>query len=294
MKQIRNHHLLIPTLLSAVSLCLLPANASYAQDSAAAAQAESEAAPAEAQDAPAATEEAPASDDNASDQAGDAAAKTEEAPAEGNADETAAPAEEAAPAEDAAAMGSLTLSSQPAGKVFLDDADTGLSTPLIDHPVKAGAHTLRVLEESTGREKTVSFHVEPGAAVNLNINLPEQAEEASDSADESEAEASEEVAEDAPAVEEKSDWTWMTVAGWSTLGLGTMGLLAGAIILTNDNDPNQGPLGFGLFGVGIGMVMGGGVLLYLDTQFLSDDDDDSGDEDASAASRLFLGQGLME
>ena len=58
----------------------------------------------------------------------------------------------------------------------------------------------------------------------------------------------------------------MTVTGWSGLGLGTIGLLSGAVVLTTPTDPQQGPLGFGLFGAGVGLVLGGAVLLYLDSE----------------------------
>ena len=58
----------------------------------------------------------------------------------------------------------------------------------------------------------------------------------------------------------------MSVAGWSGLGLGPIGLLSGAVVLTTPLDPDQGPLGFGLFGAGVGLVLGGGVLLYLDNE----------------------------
>jgi hypothetical protein len=58
----------------------------------------------------------------------------------------------------------------------------------------------------------------------------------------------------------------MTVTGWSGLGLGVIGLLAGSVVITTPTDPDQKTLGFGLFGGGVGLVLGGAVLLYLDNE----------------------------
>lgn len=65
------------------------------------------------------------------------------------------------------------------------------------------------------------------------------------------------------------DWTWMTVAGWGGLGLGTIGVLAGSVVLSTPTDPNRDPLGFGLFGTGAGLLLGGGVMLYLDNEMMA-------------------------
>jgi hypothetical protein len=293
---------------SALLVTMIVSGTSHAQDKAEA-PTQPESAAGEAGTEPAPAEAPPAQEEPKSDDAATETATPAEEPATEGAAESegaAASTEEAAQGEgDAAAaaapaieMGTLTLSSQPSGKVFLDETDTGLMTPLIDHPIEAGTHTVRVLEESTGREKTLSFHVESGMPVNLNLNLPEQVQQEDTASDEDGSDTSAEEADDAAdadTVSEESDWTWMTIAGWSTLGVGTMGLLAGAVILTNQNDPQQGPLGFGLFGVGIGMVMGGGVLLYLDTEFLggdSDDADASGDDSEVAA--FSFNNGLFE
>ncbi|MDP2345943.1 MAG: PEGA domain-containing protein [Deltaproteobacteria bacterium] len=163
--------------------------------------------------------------------------------------------------------GTLSVTSTPAGKVFLDDKDTGLTTPVTDLAVPAGKHTVKVVSDD-GRMTSSEFMIEGGGALSLNLNLPEL-----------EVKPAEVKPEDAPPVVDPvvatppvaaaappQDWSWMTVSGWAGLGLGTIGLLAGAVVLTTPTDPEQGPLGFGLFGGGVGLVLGGAVLLYLDNE----------------------------
>jgi hypothetical protein len=58
----------------------------------------------------------------------------------------------------------------------------------------------------------------------------------------------------------------MTVTGWAGIGLGTISLLAGSVVITTPTDPDQKTLGFGLFGGGVGLALGGAVLLYLDNE----------------------------
>jgi hypothetical protein len=190
------------------------------------------------------------------------------------------------PAEAPPANGALSVSSTPAGKLFLDGKDTGLMTPVVDLPVAPGAHTIKVVEEATGRETATDFTMEAGGSLSLNLNLPEAA--AKPAADTATATPTADVAtpEPAAAAEAPAPWTWMTVAGWAGLGLGTIGLLSGAVVLTTPTDPDQGPLGFGLFGAGVGLLIGGGVLLYLDTELADSDDAKPADEkpaDAPAA-----------
>lgn len=167
---------------------------------------------------------------------------------------------------DAPTMGSLSVSSNPSGKVFLDGADTGMTTPVVDLPVAAGKHTLKIMS-ADGREQSSDFEIEAGGTLNLNINLPEATPTKVDEPKKDEPKKTDVpvVTPDAPTDAAAAPWTWMTVAGWSGLGLGTIGLLSGAVVLTTPTDPDQ-PLGFGLFGAGVGLVIGGGVLLYLDTE----------------------------
>ena len=170
------------------------------------------------------------------------------------------PSADVTPAPVAATMGMLSVTSSPAGKVLLDDKDTGLLTPVTDLPVAAGTHTVKVVADD-GRSQSTEFTLEAGGSLSLNLALPEPAAKP---AVVEQPKAEEKPAEAAPAVVD--DWTWMTVTGWSGLGLGTIGLLSGAVVLTTPTDPQQGPLGFGLFGAGVGLVLGGAVLLYLDNE----------------------------
>jgi hypothetical protein len=217
-------------------------------------------------------------------------ASPDAAPTEAGAE--AAVPEEAVDAVDAAApeeQGTISVSSTPVGRVFLDGNDLGLTTPIVDLPVAPGTHTLKVVEDGTGRLKEVTFHLDAGSVLNLNINLPEAAAEpVSEAAPDEPAVAP--AAEPAPVVAAApvDDWGWMTVAGWSALGIGTLGILAGAVILTTPTDPESGPLGFGLFGVGAGLVLGGGVLLYLDSELADSTAANAPAGDPSTASS-FLG-----
>ncbi len=156
------------------------------------------------------------------------------------------------------------------------------STPVTDLPIPAGTHTVKIVAED-GRETSSEFTIEAGGSLSLNLNLPEaatpadakpaDAKPADATATPTDAAAGDAKPADGAAVADANvnvgtpdDWTWMTVSGWAGLGLGTIGLLSGAVVLTTPTDPDQGPLGFGLFGAGVGMVLGGAVLLYLDNE----------------------------
>lgn len=182
----------------------------------------------------------------------------------------APPAEATPPATPVPTNGVLSVSSEPTGaKLFLDGADTGLSTPVVDFPVPPGAHTLKLVG-ADGREIASEFTIEAGGSLNLNLTLPEAAPVTPPVEDKK---PEEKKPEEPPATPEPpapsiapDEWTWMTVAGWTGLGLGTIGLLSGAVVLTTPTDQDANTLGFGLFGTGVGLVIGGGVLLYLDTE----------------------------
>ena len=156
------------------------------------------------------------------------------------------------------------MTSSVPGKVFIDGKDTGLVTPIVDLAVAVGPHTVKVVTDD-GRTQTAEFTIEAGGSLSLHLAVPESATPAASTdattTDPKPADAA------APAEAPKpADWTWMTVTGWSGLGLGTIGVLCGAVVLTTHTDPQQGPLGFGLFGTGVGFALGGAVLLYLDNE----------------------------
>lgn len=201
-------------------------------------------------------------------------ARAEDAPAT----PAAAPTTTEAPATTAEAapqMGMLSLTSTPAAKVFIDDKDTGLTTPLSDFALAPGKHSVKVVADD-GRTTSTEFTLEAGGTLSLNLTLPEPEAkpadaapvDAADAAKPADAKPADAAVATPPtaAAPPPDDWTWMTVAGWSGLGLGTIGLMSGAVVLTTPTDPDQGPLGFGLFGAGVGMVLGGAVLLYLDNE----------------------------
>lgn len=70
-------------------------------------------------------------------------------------------------------------------------------------------------------------------------------------------------------------WGWLSVAGWASLAVGTIGVVIGAVTLANPQDfyavtatrqitPNS-VFGFGALVAGAALAIVGGVLLYLDT-----------------------------
>jgi serine/threonine protein kinase len=56
--------------------------------------------------------------------------------------------------------GTLRINSKPWGKVFIDGEDIGQNTPLLDHRLKAGEHTITI-EFSTGETKTEKVTIFP-------------------------------------------------------------------------------------------------------------------------------------
>jgi hypothetical protein len=164
------------------------------------------------------------------------------------------------PATPAPTEGTLSVTSSVPGKVFIDGTDTGLVTPIVDLAVATGPHTVKVVTDD-GRTQSAEFTIEAGGSLSLHLAVAEPAATSTAPTEEKPAEAA------APTEAKKpADWTWMTVTGWSGLGLGTIGLLSGAVVLSTPTDPQQGPLGFGLFGTGVGLALGGAVLLYLDNE----------------------------
>ncbi len=64
------------------------------------------------------------------------------------------------PVAQAKGQGILRLNSKPWGKVFIDGKDTGKNTPLLNHRLEAGEHTI-TLEFSTGETKTEKVTIFP-------------------------------------------------------------------------------------------------------------------------------------
>jgi len=64
------------------------------------------------------------------------------------------------PVAKAEGFGTLRLNSKPWGKVYIDGKDLGKNTPLLDHKLKAGEHTITI-EFSTGQTKTEKVTIFP-------------------------------------------------------------------------------------------------------------------------------------
>lgn len=69
---------------------------------------------------------------------------------------------------------------------------------------------------------------------------------------------------------EEEDWTWMTVAGWSGVGLGVLSGMVGVVTLATPSDPQRDTLGWGATGAGMGLLLVGGTMLYLDNEARSE------------------------
>ena len=69
------------------------------------------------------------------------------------------------------AFGTLSIDSKPWGMVYINGRETGLTTPLADHPLEPGPHEIRVVESIRGRQATKSIVVVQGESVRLNLEL---------------------------------------------------------------------------------------------------------------------------
>lgn len=61
-----------------------------------------------------------------------------------------------------AGSGTLTVGSKPAARVHINGKDTGRYTPLINFKIPAGKHTIRLVNEDFGLNKTLYVDVKPG------------------------------------------------------------------------------------------------------------------------------------
>jgi hypothetical protein len=86
--------------------------------------------------------------------------------------------------------------------------------------------------------------------------------------------------ESAPAAKPaEKGWGWLSVAGWASLAVGTIGVVIGAVTLANPADFYNSSIanrritansvfGFGALIAGAALAVVGGVLLYLDTALM--------------------------
>lgn len=69
------------------------------------------------------------------------------------------------------AAGSLSVSCVPWCRVIIDGKDIGKVSPIVDFPIAAGSHKLRLEHTPTGRSKEVALTVKPGQSVRESANF---------------------------------------------------------------------------------------------------------------------------
>jgi hypothetical protein len=67
--------------------------------------------------------------------------------------------------------GFLDVSSDPPAKIFVDDADTGKTTPEPHLALKAGHHKLKLVTKDGAHNRTIGFTIEAGQTTKLSIHL---------------------------------------------------------------------------------------------------------------------------
>jgi hypothetical protein len=70
-----------------------------------------------------------------------------------------------------AETGYLDVSSDPPAKIFVDDADTGKTTPAAHLQLKAGHHKLTLVTPDGTKKRTIGFTIEAGQTTKLSIHL---------------------------------------------------------------------------------------------------------------------------
>lgn len=66
--------------------------------------------------------------------------------------------------------GYLTVTSSPPAHVFIDDTDTGSTTPLTHYALKAGHHRV-VLVTDSGTRRPIGIVIVAGEEKRLNVNM---------------------------------------------------------------------------------------------------------------------------
>jgi len=67
-------------------------------------------------------------------------------------------------------MGVLRINSRPWSQVYVDGHLVG-NTPLLNFPVKAGSHKLKLVNPQLGMKKSLSVSVKSGAATTQIVDL---------------------------------------------------------------------------------------------------------------------------
>lgn len=77
-------------------------------------------------------------------------------------------AKDAPPASD---MAVLSLETRPWAQLIIDDEDQGLMTPVVELPIKAGKHTLRIKNPALAVDREIPVELKPGEQARLRVDL---------------------------------------------------------------------------------------------------------------------------
>lgn len=70
-----------------------------------------------------------------------------------------------------APFGTLSVTSEPWGQVYVGGYATGVTTPLVDYRLRPGTHRLRVEDPASGRMESVEVVIREGEATRLSLSL---------------------------------------------------------------------------------------------------------------------------
>jgi len=68
-------------------------------------------------------------------------------------------------------LGWINVLTVPVARLYVDDFDTELETPLYGYEVRAGTHTLRLKTEDGAYERTYDVRIDPGGTTLLRVDL---------------------------------------------------------------------------------------------------------------------------
>jgi len=67
--------------------------------------------------------------------------------------------------------GWINIESVPAARVWIDDLDTELDTPLYAYEIAAGTHTVRLVDKEGGHDRTYTVRIETQGTTTLRVDL---------------------------------------------------------------------------------------------------------------------------
>ena len=67
--------------------------------------------------------------------------------------------------------GFLSVVSTPPAKVFVDDKDTGLTTPVVKKELPAGPHRLTLVSADGSVKRSLGFTINAGKETKLSVNM---------------------------------------------------------------------------------------------------------------------------